>query len=194
MSPDEYIYYIHDYIPKNTGIYSKVSEQLLDYKRGKSYAINKFNYELLRTLYKLTNNKSLPLTNRTICTVPSHNAYQWSDSLKKTAEYLSNKTGMRNGYYFLRRTNTIASLHSGGDRDIDNHINSIDIKYTKAIRKRAFIIIDDITTTGNSLEACRQILENYGATNIRCIAIGKTKSSSSYYDKDDIFYKVYYSR
>lgn len=84
---------------------------------------------------------------------------------------------MRNGYYFLRRFKTIDKLSQGGNRSIEQHKNSIDIKYKKAIPRRHFIIIDDVTTTGNSLEACRQILLDNGAESVRCVAIGRTLSN-----------------
>lgn len=183
LNPNNCIYYLYDYIPKYTGRYDAKSQLILDYKDEKRNAINQFNYEIMKALFELSGKNSVLLKNRTICVVPSHEAYKWSKSLQSTADFLSEKIGMRNGYYYLRRNNTIKQLSHGGNRNIEQHKGSIDIKYKKAIPGRHFILIDDITTTGNSLEACRTILNENGAKSVRCIAIGRTLS-----DKPNVNY------
>lgn len=183
LNPNNCIYYLYDYVPKNTGRYDSKSQLILDYKDEKRPAINQFNYEIMKALFEVSGRNSVLIKHRTICVVPSHEAFKWSNSLQDTADFLSEKIGMRNGYYYLRRYRTIEKLSHGGNRSVEQHKHSIDIKYKKAIPGKHFILLDDVTTTGNSLEACRQILNDNGAKSVRCIAIGRTLS-----DKPNVKY------
>ena len=54
---------------------------------------------------------------------------------------------------------------------------------TRNIIDRNFIIFDDITTSGSSLEAARRFLKRRGANKVVCIALGKTVEDP-YYGRD----------
>ncbi len=76
------------------------------------------------------------------------------------------------------RTKTIPKLHNGGDRSIGVHLNSISLNATNLINLRLsrIIILDDVSTTGGSLRACCQLLENQGipSANIELVSLLKT--------------------
>lgn len=59
---------------------------------------------------------------------------------------------------------------------------SLEINYKErfAIQNKNIIIIDDITTTGCILVACRNLLLSAGAKRVVLLALGKTKEQDFY--------------
>lgn len=75
--------------------------------------------------------------------------------------------------YFLKRSRSISKLATGGSRDLSVHMQSIDTVEDMDISGDIVLLMDDVTTTGNSLYACREILLNRGAVNVEMFALGK---------------------
>lgn len=75
INPENCIYYLYDYIPKNSGKYDLNSQLILEYKNGVNSVQNQFNYQIMKSLFKLLSKNSVLLKNRTLCIVPSHKAY-----------------------------------------------------------------------------------------------------------------------
>lgn len=76
----------------------------------------------------------------------------------------------------LVRTKKIIACHAGGDRGSDVHLQSISVTQPHLVKGRAVVVIDDITTSGGSLEVCRGLLCSAGATRVKMLAMAKTKS------------------
>jgi DNA modification methylase len=112
--------------------------------------------------------------------VPSHNKNEKSSSLIEVIRRLCEKFGFINATSCLKRNYTISKLAMGGDRNIENHLDSIEVNNSQIIRNKNVIVLDDVTTTGNSLLACKQLIKNAGAMSVGCIAIGKTVHHGSY--------------
>jgi len=74
---------------------------------------------------------------------------------------------------YLHRDYDVTSAKQGGDRSIQKHLDSISIKVDLDVNIPV-LILDDVTTTGSSLEACREIILNSGAKTVYMLAIGKT--------------------
>lgn len=76
--------------------------------------------------------------------------------------------------YILRHT-THEKQAFGEDRSVESNVSSIKLQYTLPSNMKGAIILDDITTTGNIFEVCRQILCEKGISrkNIYCPVIGK---------------------
>ena len=81
--------------------------------------------------------------------------------------------GRNNKVYFLRRSRSINKLATWGSRDLSVHMQSIDTVEDMDISGDIVLLMDDVTTTGNSLYACREILLNRGAVNVEMFALGK---------------------
>lgn len=84
--------------------------------------------------------------------------------------------------WLIRHTGTESSLT--GTRDIDRHLQTIRINDQVPVTAfnqlllgaKCVIVFDDIWTTGSTLEACKQIIENSGIDDVHVVmvAIGKT--------------------
>jgi predicted amidophosphoribosyltransferase len=109
-----------------------------------------------------------------IVIVPSHDPDKKMSNLVKLGKSLAND-GRIDATSCLQRIKKISKLSEGGDRSIEVHLKSIKVVDDKLIAKRHILLLDDVTTTGNSFYACKQLLLNAGASDVTCIALGKTK-------------------
>ena len=74
----------------------------------------------------------------------------------------------------LVRFEKIEKLATGGSRSINGHLNSVRVDHSELIQDREVLLLDDVTTSGNSLSACRQLLLKAGAKRVKCMALGRT--------------------
>jgi phosphoribosylpyrophosphate synthetase len=108
-----------------------------------------------------------------IAVVPSSDAAKIGSGVSLLAQKLA--TGTRvDGTSCLVRHTSIEKLATGGNRDIDQHKRSIKVVNAHLVQDRAVLLLDDITTTGNSLRACQELLYGAGARLVQCLALGGT--------------------
>lgn len=75
--------------------------------------------------------------------------------------------------YYLNRNNSIEKLAMGGLRSKEVHLQSVQTLQDVDITNDIVLLMDDVTTTGNSLYACREILLERGAEIVEMFALGK---------------------
>lgn len=75
---------------------------------------------------------------------------------------------------YLIRTKTIDKLAYGGSRDIRVQLDSIGINPNMTIDGDVVLIVDDVTISGASLEACKEILLEHGAKRVAMLALGQS--------------------
>lgn len=143
-------------------LFDVFSGKILDLKEGRESAIQYF-YNLL---------DSEICEGVTICIVPSSNADNKNSGMSMLGERLA-INGRKNGVYFLNRYRSIDKLATGGNRSINVHLQSIDVITDMNIKGDIVLLMDDVTTTGNSLYACREILLEKGANKVEMFALGK---------------------
>lgn len=143
-------------------LFDVFSGKILDLKEGKLSAIYYF-FNLL----DVEINKDV-----TICVVPSSNADVRESGIGKLGEMLADN-GRNNKVYFLIREKSIDKLAAGGERNKEIHMQSISTVQDMEIAGDVVLLMDDVTTTGNSLYACREILLEKGAAEVEMFALGK---------------------
>lgn len=74
------------------------------------------------------------------------------------------------------RANSKDKATYGGSRDRIAHYMTLECAPRKEIEGKRIILIDDISTTGNSLFACKKLLEKNGARHVRVIVLGRTRN------------------
>lgn len=136
---------------------------LLDLKEEKEDALNHF-HRIITSLIK---------SEFVIAVVPSHDPSKVSSGVRKLAQMLVASKSLINGTNCLIRHTKIEKLAHGGNRALDVHLNSISV-HAPNLNLSKVLILDDITTSGNSLYACRQLFYNAGARKVKCMALGKT--------------------
>lgn len=176
------IYYLGVYQPYN--IYDEYGDKIrnplfnketggyiLDVKQNKDLGVNYYSSKLINEFSQVQNLKKL---NISITCVPSHTKGNLSEGLLRIIKKLSCEFGFYDYAGILERTFHIQKLSSGGDRSIENHLRTIKVVNEDLVKNKNIIILDDVTTTGNSLIACKRILRSAGANQVVCLALGKT--------------------
>lgn len=109
-----------------------------------------------------------------LCYVPSHDPGKVSSGIRKVATKVAELGRHVDGTGVLVRVEKIAKLTGGGDRSMDVHLRSIKLELPDVIRGRRVLVLDDVTTSGNSLRACRHLAIESGARRVKLLALGKT--------------------
>ena len=73
----------------------------------------------------------------------------------------------------LQRHRTIQKLAEGGNREIQLHLDSIRVNNADLIDGKRVLLLDDIRTTGNSLKACKQLLQTASPKSVHPFAFGQ---------------------
>lgn len=108
-----------------------------------------------------------------VCSVPSHDAAKLQSGIKLIAQRLC--VGKRiDGTSCLKRYKSVPKSAYGGPRNIHIHLESIRVENPEIIANKDVYVLDDVVTTGSSLEVCAQLLDCHGAVSVTCLALGKT--------------------
>lgn len=111
-----------------------------------------------------------------ISLVPSSTEKKYNNNMLNICEYLCREFNILNGLTILSRCYSIETAHlCGGHRSIQPHLDSIIVNTPEIIKDKSIILFDDVTTSGCTFEACKELLLNNGAKEVLCIALGKTK-------------------
>ena len=180
------IYYIADYYPKRNKDISNQSRLLYEtFIRIKN---GTYDFDFIKQKYVINfPNKIEAFLNRLsgewiICTVPGHNE---SSNLYKNISNIAKLLDMKeydprfsriNDLIFRAKESTPKHLQDHRDNDFREDLKTLEISDKYDIRNKDIIVVDDITTSGATLIACKVLLKKYGAKEVVLLALGKTKS------------------
>lgn len=146
--------------------FDNFSSIILDFKKGYAPVIEEFRKSVAKEL-----GSDFP-----VCVVPSHMA-SVDNSMSPTARLakgLVKSNNLMDATNCILRVRSISKLSRGGNRDLAVHLNSVKVVNSDVIKGKTVLLLDDVMTTGNSLDACRQLLLRAGAKNVLCLALAKT--------------------
>jgi hypothetical protein len=128
--------------------YPEHSGKILDLKDGREGAAAHFAKLMAPSLEG----------NFAVVIVPGHDPSKVSAGLKALAGEITkagqNRVDASGG---LVRTKKIDKLAHGGDRSEQVHLDSVAVSEPRAIAGRDILLLDDVTKTGHSLQACRTL-------------------------------------
>lgn len=175
--PDKYkvtesgIHYVDIYHPwhgRSNPLFNAFSGKILDLKDGLKRGVDYFLPLLAGGIYD---------SDYTLAIVPSsdpakqnrHGTKLLVDAFYKgyTVKKIQNGCGC-----LVRHTKVAKS--SSGSRSIQKHLDSIELKNKDLVKGKVVLLLDDVTTTGNSLVACSQILADSGCKKVYQLVMGKT--------------------
>ena len=110
---------------------------------------------LSERLNNILNDKEL-----TICRIPpstSNTENGCDDVIRELATLNSN---YKDGRKCINRNVTIPKSHLGGQRNINLHLSSSEIRNHELLNNKEILLIDDIVTTGKSVEAFSQLIKH----------------------------------
>lgn len=161
--------------------HNEYSQRILRLKNDDNEEIEYFSNKLYSAIIKEINYKdeifkALEKPDYITC-IPSHEENRISKGLSQIVSLLCAKFECKNACGALVRKKPINKLANGGCRDIEVHLDSISLNSNimPQVKDKTYIVylIDDVTTSGNSMLACKKKLEDNGY-NVRCIALAKT--------------------
>ena len=136
---------------------------VLDFKENQTAAIERF-----RAFLEPRIAPDVP-----IAIVPSHDPAKTTSGLRTLAQKLAAADRIDATDCLVRKVK-IDKLATGGNRSIEVHLGSIGVQNEKLFQGLDVLLLDDVTTSGNSLEACKQILLKAGANRVQKLVIAKT--------------------
>lgn len=155
------LFYLGFYCPKDDENFNEYSHTILELKDKKDRAINFFLQEFKNIL---TNQDIV------IVTVPPHTSANPSSGIRELAIQLIQ--------LYPKFTNLVFCLERFKDsirnRTIEDHLQSIRVSNQSLVKDKKVILIDDVLTTGSSIQACSKLLRDSGVTSIKVIVLGKT--------------------
>ncbi|MFM1647622.1 phosphoribosyltransferase [Aeromonas salmonicida] len=110
-----------------------------------------------------------------IVIVPSSRAGVVSAALISVANNAADELGLEVCANALERVTQIDALHEGGDRSQAVHLRSIRVNELELDEDKEIILLDDVTTSGNTLYACETLLRAAGFENIHLVALLRTE-------------------
>lgn len=109
-----------------------------------------------------------------IVIVPSSTKNKFSAGLRSLVANLQESFNIVFEEKVLLRIKTIPKAHLGGERNEEIHFKSIKCN-PELIHDVPIILLDDITTSGSTLNACRKILRKKCGNTIFRVALGRTQ-------------------
>jgi predicted amidophosphoribosyltransferase len=144
--------------------YDRHSGRILDFKQGQVGAINEFDAMV----------EPLLGSGFAIAVVPSHDPDKQEGPLDILARKLASRKDRVDASKCLQRHTKVAKLATGGPRGKEVHLKSIRVHGADLVRGKSVLLLDDVTTTGGSFDACTELLLRAGAKEVKCLALGKT--------------------
>ncbi len=173
------IYYLHDYIPKrNFPIHSPeevaMSKMIWDYKDNRGEALGIFTNELMQAIAEISRNM---VSNKIGLVAVPPSKVNKASTVRTSIWNMENwyKQGITRSNFkcykeiydygdLIMRASDISTAHEGQRATYEEQMESLTCQKSGLSRLwTTFIILDDVTTLGTSMDACRDILIQHGA-------------------------------
>lgn len=173
---DNGMFFFGDYEPYrvngmlNPKFEKKTGGYILDVKDNIDSGVNYYSNLIIEDFKKIRNLNEFDI----ILYVPSSKVDKISSGMERILRNLCKEFEGLKFNQCLKRIKDVPKKAYGGSRNTDLELKTIKIINSGCITNKKVILFDDVTTTGISLLASKEILESNGASKVVCIALGKT--------------------
>lgn len=173
------IYNACDYYPSYTLSNLSVdvandSRKMMDFKEPSNpnflFAVTHFSTIIAPYLCSI--HKQIGTARLHVVIVPSSKARCLSTGLRLLLSQLKTPPIVTEVNYLVRQYD-VPKAHRGGGRSMQKHLNSVKVECIPH-KNTPVLLLDDVTTSGNSMFACEQILNKAGVLDVYKLAIGKS--------------------
>ena len=142
------------------------SSQILDLKRGRWSALAYFKPLLDDVIAR----------DARIVTVPSHECDTVPSGIRRLGQRLSALGARVDMTSAIERHTTVRASHKGGKRSVKLHLKSCRLRAESAelIRGQRVVLLDDVRTSGSSIDACLELLNEAGPAELTYVVLGQT--------------------
>lgn len=155
------ILYLHEYHPTNRGktLPDEDTKRVLDLKKGNPLAMA-YYFQMLDGL----------VARKVAVTVVPSSKVGKTGGVTELADQLAAKGRIRATTCLFRHTE-----HSFRDRTVESHLRTIRVEGGQVLKGQRVLILDDVTTSGSSLQACERLIRACGAADVQCLALANTR-------------------
>lgn len=157
---------------RNSAFRQATDGRLLNFKEGDLAAIDAEADELGAVL------NCLRLPPRVlVAVIPGHRAVvtNRNTTLSQLVDVLTAQDGrLVASVDTLVRRQDVEKLAVGGSRSVKVHVESIRVQEPPSLHAETVVVLDDVVSTGHSMEAARELLGHAGAARVACVAIART--------------------
>lgn len=169
------IYAIQYYYPCSRFSKSAIEQKMNDFRKAvwdfKSGRIAE-NVANVLSSAMINTFKNIVLNDYTLCIIPASTKYQTNKRFKCFCEYVSEYTGIVNGFNLIFREYDVGAKHLLGNLSSDDKFNSIG--FSNAVKNKKIMLFDDIITTGDGFLQVADTLISFGAREVIGLFLGKT--------------------
>ncbi len=109
-----------------------------------------------------------------VAVVPGHDPKSQDSGMRRLAKIVASDFQRLDATDAIVRTQFTNPRHQGGDRSEATLRASLAVQNPQLVRAKTVLLLDDITTSGNSLKVCRELLLEHGAERVKLLALGRT--------------------
>ena len=174
------IYTVGTYHPRRGGnntLHDDFSRRILNLKDGPDFpefdhAVRFFKDAIAKAFPTFESNV---WSRCVLCVVPSHDPSRTLSGVHYLADKLVGD-GRLDGIGSLLRFQKVSKQADGGGRGVLRHLESVEVNlnYLPDLGRYPILLLDDVTTTGSSLLACRKLLLRAGVRRVVPLALGET--------------------
>lgn len=159
----------HPYRDGKNPHFDDTSGLLIDLKERKPKAIEAFTQMIEEKAHAVVDN------HWPIAVVPPHDPDDPESGIQIVAQRLIERNEHPDATDCLYRAEFVPPQASNsGRRSRADHRESLDVQGSPRINQKTVLLLDDITTTGQSMEVAKRLLLQAGAAKVQCLAIGRT--------------------